>query len=91
MSSSTMWRRYVDATKWDARSWQVVLNIFECEKNWIFQFLTKGTSCLQKGSHKNRQGMIKSHTISFYKVAVLLIKFAIKDVKMTRNGFPTHI
>ena len=37
------------------------LDIFEREKkNWIFQFLTKGTPCLQNKSHKNIYGMIKS-------------------------------
>ena len=29
------------------------LNIFEREKNPVFQFLTKGTHCLQNESHKN--------------------------------------
>ena len=29
------------------------LNIFERDKNRIFQFLTKGTPCLQNESNKN--------------------------------------
>ena len=30
------------------------LNMFDREKNRFFQFLTKGTPCLQNESHKNQ-------------------------------------
>ena len=36
------------------------LDIFEREKKSNFQFLNKGTPCLQNKSHKNKKGMIKS-------------------------------
>ena len=54
------------------------------KKNQIFQFLTKGAPCLQNESHKIYKEWPNLNTvkISFCKVTVPLIKFAIKDVKI---------
>ena len=74
------------------------LNIFESEKKSIFfNFWLRAQLAYKMNLIKINKEWSNLNTvkISFCKVAVPLIKFAIKDVKndqkTSNNGYPTHI
>ena len=63
------------------------LNIFEREKNQIFQFLLRAHLAYKRNPIKIYKEWSNLNTVkvSFCKVAVPFFKFAIKDIKMTKN------
>ena len=69
------------------------------KKNWIFQFLNRGTHCLQNYFHKplfiKNDQILNTVKISFFEAAVPLVKFAIEYIKVTKkksqSGYPSQI
>ena len=83
-----MWR-HTDVTKRDARIWRVISQHFlNMKKMEFFNFWLRAHLAYKMNHIKiyKKWSNLNTVKISFHKVAMPLIKFAIKDVKMTKKN-----